>query len=240
MKRTLLITAPAVAIFGLALLAPHTILAASPTVDAGVTLSVKGTASAGNPGTDLRDLKRGSKIFESDEVLTGADSSAQFRMKDGATFTLSSNTQLLISEYQDSNSGDPSDSAAMELVEGTFRFVSGAIGKERHDDWKLKAGGTSIGIRGTEAVVEKTIREVIITILDGRIVIFADECPDTVIGRGTKYNFFKYDESGCSASYVAMPFSNLAPDVFFVTPIESDNNTEEGGGGGGNELVSPN
>lgn len=209
---------------------------------AGITLSTQGEVWASESGAERRELSRRSPIFESDEIGTGPTSSAQFRMKDGARFTLSDNTRFLISEYRHLKSGDASDSAALELVEGTLRFVSGAIGKEQSEDWRLKAGNTSIGIRGTEGEVSLTGGEVQITIYDGRIVIFSPDCPEPVtIGKGTKFNYFKIDEFGCSASYIPIPFNPLAPDAFDVSPIEKETNEEatEGGGGGGG-LASPN
>ena len=206
---------------------------------AGVTLVAKGAVWASDSNSQKRQLERKSNIYESDELGTGAESNAQFRMKDGATFSLGENTSLKITEYRLAASGDASDSAAMDLVEGSLRFVSGAIGKENHDDWVLKAGEASIGIRGTEGEVSNKSGAITVTIFKGRIAILSPECPETQIGRGTKFNFLRLDESGCSASYVDSPFSELPPEVFEVTPIDRES-TEGGGGGGGPEgPVSP-
>ena len=207
-------------------------VSAETSAPAGVTLVAKGDVWASDTSSQKRQLERKSDIYESDELGTGAQSTAQFRMKDGATFSLAENTSLKITEYRLAAAGDPSDSAAMELVEGSLRFVSGAIGKENHDDWVLKAGEASIGIRGTEGEIRNRSGAITVTVFKGRIAILSPECPETQIGRGTKFNFLRLDESGCSPSYVDSPFSQLPPEVFGVTPIDRES-TEGGGGGGG-------
>jgi hypothetical protein len=208
---------------------------------AGITLSTSGEVWAMSEDARKRPLERRSKIFETDELGTGATSNAKFRMKDGAVFSLGESTNLKISEYRYAAAGDPSDRASMELIEGTLRFVSGAIGKQNHDDWTLKAGEASIGIRGTEGEVSNRRGQVTITITEGRIVIFDPECPEPItLGRGSKYNTLKIDEVGCSTSYTPTPFSELPPEVFTVPPTDNEQ-TETGGGGGGRPpLASPN
>ena len=204
---------------------------AAPADHAGITLSAKGEVWAAAADSRRRELKRKSKIFESDELGTGAESTAQFRMKDGATFGLAGNTRLKLSEYRHTGSGDTEDSAAMELVEGSLRFVTGAIGKQDNEDWVLKAGEASIGIRGTDGEVTRKGRKVYVTIYEGRLTIHSPDCPETLIGRGTKFNFLAIDESGCDASFVPEPFSQLPHEVFDTSGPDKD--ATEGGGGGG-------
>lgn len=117
---------------------------------AGVVLSMKGTAVASDAQGTVRALKRGAKVYESDVLCTDSDSQVQVKMKDGALYTLQQLSRLDIQKYDYDTSGNGDGAVSMELVEGALRTVSGAVGKSDPDAYTLKAGAASIGIRGTE------------------------------------------------------------------------------------------
>src|SRR5690606_40688035 len=50
-----------------------------------------------------------------------------------------------------------SDLGFFSLVRGALRTISGAIGKRQPDDYRMSTPTASIGIRGTEFVVEETV-----------------------------------------------------------------------------------
>lgn len=143
-----------IATFGiLALMASNTVVSSE---QAGVVLSMKGTAIASDAEGTMRTLKRGEKIFENDLVCTDTDSQLQLKMKDGALYTLKPQSRLDIQQYSYDADGKQDNAVSMELVEGALRTVSGAVGKSNPDAYSLKAGAASIGIRGTEFEVAYT------------------------------------------------------------------------------------
>ena len=117
---------------------------------AGVVLSLKGSAFANDADGNLRPLKRGQEVFEKELVCTDADSQLQLKMKDGALYTLKDRSRLDIETYQYEEGAPEKGAVSLNLVEGALRTVSGAVGKFNVEAYSLKAGTASIGIRGTE------------------------------------------------------------------------------------------
>ena len=98
-------------------------------------------------------LKRGSSVWPGDLVMTGPDSSVQIRAGDGSFISLKGNSQLIIAAHKHTGPVDKQHSS-LELVKGGMRAVTGLIGKNKPDNFRIKARGSTIGIRGTEFVVQ--------------------------------------------------------------------------------------
>lgn len=135
---------------------------------AGKTILTKGEVKATNNDTfDVRSLRRRANIFSVDSIVTGVDSKAQFSMSDGGVITLKANTELKISEYSfDKNTEE--GSAALEIVSGGFRSVSGLI-KKSGGDYQVKTPIGSIGIRGTHFAIEVSDDDVVFGVFSGNI-----------------------------------------------------------------------
>ncbi|MDH5444104.1 MAG: FecR family protein [Gammaproteobacteria bacterium] len=98
-------------------------------------------------------LKRGSKVWPGDVVMTGKESSVQIRSGDGSFISLKGNSRLVIAQHK--HTGPIEDQrSSIELVKGGMRAVTGLIGKNKPDNFRIKARGSTIGIRGTEFVVQ--------------------------------------------------------------------------------------
>ena len=139
------------ATLGLMFVAASGVMAAD---QAGVVLSMKGSAYANDADGKLRPLKRGQEVFEKELVCTDAGSQLQLKMKDGALYTLQPGSRLDINEYRYTDYDSKDNTVSLELVEGALRTVSGAVGKLNPNAYTLKAGTASIGIRGTEFEVD--------------------------------------------------------------------------------------
>jgi hypothetical protein len=135
---------------------------------AGKTILAKGQVSAiDQTNNETRKLKRRSKIFDIDNLITGAKSKAQFSMSDGGLITLKENTELKISDYSfdhDSKQG----SATLEVVSGGLRSISGLI-KKSGGDYQVKTPVGSIGIRGTHFAVQVDGDNVLFGVFSGDI-----------------------------------------------------------------------
>jgi len=63
--------------------------------------------------------------------------------------TLGADTEFAINDYRYSPQAKQG-SASLELIKGAFRAVTGAIGKFKERDFKVKTSAGVIGIRGTD------------------------------------------------------------------------------------------
>ena len=92
---------------------------------------------------------RGAALQTGDAVLTGASSNMQIRMSDGAVIALRPQTEFRIDAYQFNGKADGSEKAALSLVQGGVRAVTGVIGRENKDNLQVNTVAATIGVRGT-------------------------------------------------------------------------------------------
>lgn len=166
---------------------------------AGLTLMARGNVVATASDTQQsRELSRKAPVFSIDQVTTGAQSQAQFRMTDGALLALQSDTQLLISEYTP-GSGTEQGSVVMELVKGSLRTVTGSI-KGDAGNYQLKTPVGSIGIRGTTFQVSYIGEIMLVGVWDGKIELQITRPDGTVenvsFGGGESVSFAQISKTG--------------------------------------------
>jgi len=95
-----------------------------------------------------RPANAGTSLFEGDLVESGADGWALLDMDDGATLTLRAATRLRIDSYR--FEGDANDNSVLSLLRGTFRAVTGLIGRTARSNYKIVTPNATIGVRGTD------------------------------------------------------------------------------------------
>ncbi len=91
----------------------------------------------------------GFNLEEKDFVSTLDNSKVQIIMDDGTVLTLGKNSKLNIHEYLFDQRNQQDSKANFKFVEGTFKSITGAIGKIAPDRFKLETKSATIGIRGT-------------------------------------------------------------------------------------------
>lgn len=112
------------------------------------------TGSATVIGSDgaPRKAERGAALQPGETVDTG-DGRAQLRFRDGASISLQPGTQFRVEQFrfteQNGRAGEQ-DAVVMRLLKGTLRAVSGLIGKEKREQYRMDTIVGTIGIRGTE------------------------------------------------------------------------------------------
>ena len=94
----------------------------------------------------------GVDVEEDDIVETGSDASAQMEMSDGTLLKLGAGSRLLLADYKFDNGGNVV-SAGLEVLSGWLRF---AVSKLRSNGsrYAISTPTMTIGIRGTEGVIE--------------------------------------------------------------------------------------
>jgi len=120
---------------------------------AGKVLFANGKVTVKSARHSNTELKRGSKVWPGDVVMTGDDANVQIRSGDGSFISLKPNSKLVIAAHKHTGPVDEQHSS-LELVKGGMRAVTGLIGKNKPDNFRIKARGSTIGIRGTEFVVQ--------------------------------------------------------------------------------------
>lgn len=130
-----------------ALVVPGTLSAAQE--PAGIVLLAVGEVTAGDAGGATRVLKRRSQILEGDTITAAQGGRAQIRFSDGSLLSLPESSQFRVDEYHlDANDPDK-ERAIYSLLKGGMRTLTGAIGKENPENYRVNTPVATIGIRGT-------------------------------------------------------------------------------------------
>jgi len=130
---------------------------------AGTATLVTGHVSAATPSGEIRDLNKGSPIYEGEVVITSGSSFVNIEFTDGGRVLLRPESRFQIERYQYAGAaaqpaaGQPQaaqpvrqESAFFRLLKGGFRAVSGLIGHTRREDYAVQTPVATIGIRGTD------------------------------------------------------------------------------------------
>jgi hypothetical protein len=97
--------------------------------------------------------KMGSFVYVKDIIKTGKDSSAGIIFRDDSMISMGPESTLDLEQYV----FEPKESlfsVILDMVKGTFVYISGVIGKLSPDSIKLTTPDTVIAIRGTEVLVK--------------------------------------------------------------------------------------
>ena len=120
----------------------------------GSVVWVKGTIKAIQHDKTERILQKNSPIYLKDTLVTDAKSKAQIVFTDRTLMTFRESTQFHITEYQ----YKPKEKGSvgkyiMNLLEGGFRTITGAIAKRNPSDYQINTPVATIGVRGTDYTV---------------------------------------------------------------------------------------
>ena len=96
-------------------------------------------------------LKRGMGVNVGDKVVTKEKGQVMLRMIDKSKISVRPNSKIIIKNYS-YKQNSKKDTAQYELLAGTFRAITGVIGKANKKAFKLKTPVGTLGIRGTDFV----------------------------------------------------------------------------------------
>ena len=116
--------------------------------------NLAGTVSVADPGASIvapdktsRAPKVGDKLYEGDAVVTQSGE-LHIDMADGGYIAIRPNTQMRVSQYQ--ANGDSDDKSVLGLLKGSFRSITGFIGKNNPTKYAVVTPTATIGVRGTD------------------------------------------------------------------------------------------
>jgi hypothetical protein len=130
-------------------LASHVAWAAE---EAGVVKTSKGEVSIERSGQKV-DAPVGTRIFASDRVMTGADSSVGITLHDNTLLSAGPNSTVDLNKFM-FNSTTHTGAIDASVKRGTLSVISGKIAKASPEAVSFKAPGMTLGVRGTSFVID--------------------------------------------------------------------------------------
>ncbi|MFC5497611.1 FecR domain-containing protein [Caenimonas terrae] len=120
----------------------------SPAASIGTADLVTGAVTLYRDGQPPVPLESGASLQQGDQVETGAGAEVHLAFGDGGYLALRADSNLKINRYV--VTGEATDIAAMTLVRGALRSVTGWIGKLDPQRYRIFAGAATISVRGTD------------------------------------------------------------------------------------------
>lgn len=114
----------------------------------GRVMLIEGELAAEELSGRARKLALGAPVYEGDTLRSGVKSHAVVAFRDGGRITLQENSVFFIEKYKYEKSTSQ-ESAALRLVKGGVRVVTGLIGRIKRENYNFGVAGATIGIRGT-------------------------------------------------------------------------------------------
>ena len=139
-----------------------------------------------------RALRKGDTVNQGETVKIGADSSMVLRFQDGQVVAMTANSSLAINNYV-YNAAEPAKSnVLLSLLNGGMRALTGLIGKARPQAVAYRAGNATIGIRGTDVIMNFAGNDVVVSVVGGQISFtFAGQTVTIPAGQGTYVDLSK-------------------------------------------------
>ncbi|MCS4510257.1 FecR family protein [Xylophilus ampelinus] len=126
--------------------------AAAQHVRAGTAKVVGGAVMVQNARGE-RPLQSGDALNAADRIVTGADGSASVVLRDGSVMVIGPQSQMELKSFAfDSTTHD--GNMGVSLLRGTMRMVTGLIGKKRPEAVQVETPTSTVGILGTDFIVE--------------------------------------------------------------------------------------
>jgi hypothetical protein len=100
-----------------------------------------------------RALKSGDAVFENARLMSAKDSSASMILRDGTTLVLGNNSQFEVQKFA-FDATTQQGNIFVNLLQGSMRMLTGLIAKVNPESIQVKTKTLSVGIRGTDFIVE--------------------------------------------------------------------------------------
>ena len=106
-------------------------------------------AGSGTIKTPTRELKTGDKIYLNETIFAGADSGTQILLLDQSTFTIGSDSEVVMDTFiYDPATND--GKIVANVKQGSLKVISGLISKKNPESLTVKVPEGTLGSRGTE------------------------------------------------------------------------------------------
>ncbi len=106
-------------------------------------------AISGTVKTETRELKIGDKIYLGETIFSGNDSATQILLLDQSTFTIGSDSEVVMDTFIYDPSNNDGKIVA-KVKQGSLKVISGLISKKNPDSLTIEVPEGTLGSRGTE------------------------------------------------------------------------------------------
>ena len=138
---------------GMALAQAPATVSASIAPQAGFLKSVRGDVQLLSADGSTRSAAAGDPVATVDRIVTGADAAASVVLRDGSALMIGPSSRLDVKEFHfDATTQD--GGMLMSLLRGSLRMITGLIGKTNPDAVRIETQTATIGIRGTDFIVQ--------------------------------------------------------------------------------------
>jgi hypothetical protein len=118
----------------------------------GTIKSVVGSVMVVRDGSSL-SARPGDPVGERDRIATGPNSATAFTLRDGTSILVGSNSALDLTSFQYEPTRQDG-SMVIGLLSGSMRFITGLLGRRNADRIRISSPTMTIGIRGTDFILE--------------------------------------------------------------------------------------
>src|SRR6267143_321847 len=118
--------------------------------EAGRFLSVVGDVRVGREGAAQRAAQRAAKFYEGESIVTAAGSLSQLRMTDGALMSVRGDTEIKMERFSYAGEKDRNASFFMSVLKGGLRTITGVIGRQNRERYRITTATVTLGVRGTD------------------------------------------------------------------------------------------
>ncbi len=119
---------------------------------AGVVKVAVGNVAAERRG-QMVPLVVGDRVYALDKITTGKDSRAAITLRDDTLISCGASSQVVLKEFN-FDAGTQSGGLVVNILRGVTAFVSGLIAKSSPQAMQVATPTATLGIRGTEFIVE--------------------------------------------------------------------------------------
>lgn len=119
----------------------------------GEVAELDGDVQAQRGDEPTRQLAAGDPVFEADTISTGRGAAVEIRFRDDTVFNLGPESSFAVESY-DYDADEEEAGFTARVIKGTFRFVTGLVGRSKPEGFKVNTAVATIGIRGTHVVGE--------------------------------------------------------------------------------------
>lgn len=119
---------------------------------AGMIKTLRGKVSVDRAGQQ-QQAALGMPVHAGDRLRTGPDSAVGVTLRDDTRLAAGPDSQLLISEFRFDTTTQEGN-FLVSMLKGTFNVITGLIAKQSPKDARFTTPTLSLGVRGTEFIVD--------------------------------------------------------------------------------------
>jgi hypothetical protein len=148
--------------------APATTASSAPAAGSRVYV-VSGSVFATQGKNPAHRVINSEPIISDTLISTGDKSTALLRFKDGEVVTIQANSVFHVRNYRYDAAKISNSSIVFSMLKGGMRFITGLIGQQRKQAFRLSTPNATIGIRGTEFMVAMSGNKMYSQVLKGSV-----------------------------------------------------------------------